>query len=90
MEHLTHDRTVVYNINYHIVWSVKYRRQVLFGPIEESLKEILLNIAQDKGFIIHELNCDRDHVHVFLSAKPKVAPSYIFKTQNSYLMGYAC
>ncbi len=79
MDKLTHDRTSVYNINYHIVWSVKYRRPVLVGVVEESLKEIILNIAQEKDFVIHEFNCDKDHVHVFISAKPKIAPSYIFK-----------
>ncbi|WP_200894247.1 transposase, partial [Aneurinibacillus migulanus] len=26
---IKHARTCVYNVNYHIVWSVKYRRKVL-------------------------------------------------------------
>ncbi|MDD5957213.1 MAG: transposase, partial [Lachnospiraceae bacterium] len=29
MNKYTHGRTCVYNINYHIVWCVKYRRKVL-------------------------------------------------------------
>lgn len=76
---LIHDRTTVYNIGYHIVWSVKYRRKVLTGKIEESLKRILLEIAKEKEFIIEEMECDKDHIHVFASAKPKVAPGYIYK-----------
>ncbi|WP_410795791.1 transposase, partial [Paenibacillus sp. J5C2022] len=28
-ENIKHARTCVYNVNYHIVWSVKYRRSVL-------------------------------------------------------------
>jgi putative transposase len=56
MSKLTHDRTSVYHINYHIVWSVKYRRQVLIGVVEESLKEIIFNIAQEKGFTLQGRN----------------------------------
>ena len=79
MSKLVHDRSVVHNIGYHIVWSVKYRRKVLKGAIEESLKEILFDVANEKGFNIKEIECDEDHIHVFASAKPKVAPSYIYK-----------
>ncbi len=76
---LVHDRTTVYNIGYHIVWSVKYRRKILKGDVEESLKSILRDIATEKDFIIEEIECNEDHVHVFASAKPKISPSYIYK-----------
>lgn len=79
VKNLVHDRTTVHNIGYHIVWSVKYRRQILVGTIEKSLKEILLEVAKEKGFFIKEMECDRDHIHVFASAKPKVPPAYIYK-----------
>ena len=74
---LTHARTSVYNVNYHIVWSTKYRRKVLNSEIEKRLKEILYDVASDKGFIIHELEVgENDHVHMFVSAHPKVSISY--------------
>jgi len=76
---LVYDRTVVHNMGYHIVWSVKYRRCILVGAIETSLKEILGEIALEKGFAIKAMECDKDHIHVFVSAKPKVPPSYIYK-----------
>jgi len=79
MKKLVHDRTTVHNIGYHIVWSVKYRRKVLHGLMERSLKEVLLKIAIEKNFIIKELEVMPDHVHVFVSAKPKVPPTYIYK-----------
>jgi putative transposase len=66
-------------MGYHIVWSVKYRRKILVGQIESSLKDILHGIAEEKGFIIKAMECDLDHIHVFVSAKPKIAPSYIYK-----------
>lgn len=77
---LTHARTSVYNINYHIVWSVKYRRKVLTSDVEKYLKETLQNIAKEKGFIIRSIEVDlMDHVHLFVSAPPKLSPSYIIK-----------
>jgi putative transposase len=79
MNNLIYDRTTVYNIGYHIVWSVKYRCPVIKGPIEKALKQILFIIADEKGFIIKELEVMQDHVHVFVSAKPKISPSYIYK-----------
>ena len=72
-------RTCVYNINYHIVWTVKYRHQILEDEIEKYLKEELLNIANDKGFIIQSIECDKDHIHLFVTAHPKISPSYIVK-----------
>ncbi len=76
---LTHARTAVYNVNYHFVWCVKYRRKVLTGKIDTRLKAILHEISGDKGFIIKSMEVMPDHVHVFASAHPKVAPSYIYK-----------
>ena len=73
-------RTCVYNINYHMVWSVKYRRKVLNEKIEARLKEILLETAEEKGFVIHEAEVgELDHIHVFVSAPPKISISYIAK-----------
>ena len=66
-------------MNYHIVWTVKYRHQILQGEIESYLKEVLLEVAEEKGFIIHAMECDKDHIHLFVSAHPKIAPSYIVK-----------
>lgn len=77
---LKHARTCVYNVNYHIVWSVKYRRKVLTTKIEQYLKDLFQEIAEEKGFevIMVEVG-EQDHIHVFASAHPKVAPSYIVK-----------
>ena len=63
-----------------MVWSVKYRRKVLTGKIEDRLKEMAKEIADDKGFVIHLLEVgEADHVHIFVSAHPKHSISYIAK-----------
>lgn len=79
-----HARTCVYNVNYHIVWCVKYRRKVLSKDVCERLYEILYDVADEKGFSIKEVKVgDMDHVHVFISAPPKISITQIVK----YLKG---
>jgi putative transposase len=58
---------------------VKYRKAVLKGGIDEELKEMFKQIAADKDFIIHTMEVMPDHIHIFASAHPKIAPSYIVK-----------
>lgn len=73
-------RTCVYNVNYHIVWCVKYRKPILTESVQKELKQILYDIADDKGFIIQSCEIgNNDHIHLFVSAHPKLSPSYIVK-----------
>ena len=50
------------------------------SKIETRLKEILLSVAEDKEFIIHEMEVgEADHIHLFVSSHPKNSISYIVK-----------
>lgn len=81
---LVHYRTSVCNINYHVVWSVKYRRKILGAKEEAFLKELVQQIAEDKGFTVHLFECgEQDHVHCFVSGPPKLSITNIVK----YLKG---
>ena len=80
----THARTCVYNINYHIVWCVKYRRKVLSADISNRLIELLKDVGNEKGFSVVECKVgENDHVHCFVSAPPKISVTQIVK----YLKG---
>lgn len=80
----THARTCVYNINYHIVWCVKYRRKVLSADISNRLIELLKAVGDEKGFTVVECKVgENDHVHCFVSAPPKLSVTQIVK----YLKG---
>lgn len=84
MNKYIHARTCVYNINYHIVWCVKYRRKVLSGQIEQRLYELVQEIASEKGFTVIQCKVgENDHVHCFVSAPPKISVTQIVK----YLKG---
>ena len=76
---LIHARTCVYNVNYHLVWSVKYRRKILMEGVDDYLKEVFYDISKNKEFIIQAMEIMPDHVHIFVSAHPKHSPSYIVK-----------
>ena len=81
---LIHARTCVYNVNYHIVWSVKYRRKVLTADVEQYMRELIQEIAHDKGFTVAKFEAGEcDHVHLFVSAPPKLSISLIVQ----YLKG---
>ena len=83
-ENLIHYRTSVCNINYHVVWSVKYSRRILTAEIEAYLKELVNQIADEKGFIVQLFECgEMDHVHCFITAPPKLSVTTIVK----YLKG---
>ena len=81
---LKRTRTCVYNINYHFVWSVKYRRKVLSEEVEAYMRELIYQIAEDKGFTVDEFETGTmDHVHLFVTAPPKLSPSLLIQ----YLKG---
>lgn len=77
-------QTCVYNINYHIVWTVKYRRKVLSPELAEELKTLLTEIGNEKGFAVVQCEVgENDHVHLFVSAPTTISPQQIVK----YLKG---
>ena len=77
---LVHYRTCVCKINYHVVWAVKYRKQVLSEEKAAFLKDLCMHIAEDKGFEVKQFEVgEKDHVHAYISAPPKFSITYIVK-----------
>jgi len=72
-----------YQINYHIVFCPKFRHNALSEPVQIALKEIFVQIANGYEFEILALEIMPDHVHLFVSAKPMIAPTTIVKTLKS-------
>ena len=71
--------SATYNINYHIVWCPKYRRDLLKDKVEEFLKLYIYTIADTKGWTVHALEVMPNHIHIFISAPPFQAPTDIVK-----------
>ena len=72
-----------YQIRYHMVWKVKYSRQILFGERVRFLKQTIQDIAERYEYTVEAVGLDRDHVHVFAGAHPAIAPAKLIQTIKS-------
>lgn len=79
MKNLKHNTTSVVNINYHIIWCPKYRRNVLVGGVETRLKELLPELAEESGCTIDTMEVMPDHIHIFLKGTPTIPIHLIVK-----------
>ncbi|MBN2714125.1 MAG: IS200/IS605 family transposase [Planctomycetes bacterium] len=68
---------------YHVVFTPKYRRKIIFGQYRESIKGIIRNLCRYKGVDIIEGHMMSDHVHLLLS----ISPNYSVSQFMGYLKG---
>lgn len=79
----------VFSLKYHLVWCPKYRRKVLTSPIDDRLKELLLEVAEEFEFTIHAMEVMPDHVHLFVETDPTRSVSEVvsrFKGRSSRVL----
>ncbi len=69
----------VFNIEYHFVWVTKYRYRVLQGDIALRLRELIRQTCDAFEIRIISGVVSKDHVHIFVSAPPSMAPSEIMR-----------
>ncbi len=77
-------KTTIYNVNYHIIWCVKYRRKLLVDYVDKRLKQLLLKKAKDIDIIIEKMETDKDHIHLFVKANPTQAIHWIVQQLKGY------
>ena len=66
-----------YECKYHIVFTPKYRRQVIYGKIRADIGKILRQLCEYKGVEIIEAEACKDHIHMLVSILPKYSVSQI-------------
>ena len=66
-----------YECKYHIVFTPKYRRQVIYGKIRADIGKILRQLCEYKGVEIIEAEACKDHIHMLVSIPPKYSVSQI-------------
>ncbi len=85
-ESLAHTK---WNCKYHIVFALKYRRQVIYGKIRTDIGQILRKLCEYKGVEIVEAEACPDHIHMLVSIPPKYSISQIIgylKEKNSLMI----
>ncbi|MBQ9188460.1 MAG: IS200/IS605 family transposase, partial [Clostridia bacterium] len=60
---------------YHIVFTPKYRRKIIYNQYRESIGKILRQLCNYKGVEILEGHLMPDHVHMLVSIPPKMSIS---------------
>jgi len=69
----------VFNIEYHFVWVTKYRYHVLKGDVALKVRELVRQTCEAFEIRILSGVVSKDHVHLFVSAPPTMAPSEIMR-----------
>lgn len=77
-----------YNVNYHVVFCPKRRKAVLVGNISHDCEVILRNTAESVRCKIENCTIMPDHVHLFVSAPPTIAPHSLVKRLKGATSNY--
>ena len=68
---------------YHIVFALKYRRQVIYKNIRADVGQILATLCKRKGIEIIEVEAMSGHIHMLVRIPPKYSVSEVM----GYLKG---
>ena len=80
------NNNVVYSSKYHCVWTPKYRRSVLVGPIAKRCEQVIRQTAEKYRAEIIALEIMPDHVPVLVEVDPAVRhPPMGQESQGSFL-----
>ena len=64
-----------YVCKYHIVFTPKYRRKIIYFQLRTDIRQIIKNLCKWKGVTIIEGHLMSDHIHLLVSIPPKYAVS---------------
>ena len=68
---------VQYDLQYHLVWTTKYRYKVLNGKIAERTRELIRQSCKSMDITIIKGAISKDHVHILISCPPSISISKI-------------
>ena len=69
----------VFELHYHFVFATKYRKPVLRGDVGQRVRELIREICGSHNVEILRGGVKADHVHLFVSVPPSVAPSRLMQ-----------
>jgi putative transposase len=72
-----------WQIHYHIVFPVKYRKALIDDEVSAIITETAEAIAERYAISMEAIGCDKDHIHLLCGAHPKLAPGRIVQIFKS-------
>ena len=66
---------VQYDLEYHVVWTTKYRYKVLEGKIAERLRDLVRQGCEVRNIKIIKGTVSKSHVHLLVSMPPSISIS---------------
>jgi putative transposase len=72
-----------WQIHYHIVFPVKYRKALLDKEVVEIIRETAIGIQERYAIEVEAIGMDKDHIHILCGAHPKVSPGQIVQIFKS-------
>jgi putative transposase len=75
MEEYKRGSHTMWDCKYHLVWTTKYRYQVLQGDVGQQCRELLGEIARSQEMVIDAGSINRDHVHMLIGIPPYISVS---------------
>ena len=66
-----------WNCKYHIVFTPKYRRQIIYKQISADIGQIIRTLCARKGIEIIEAAAMPDHIHLYVTIPPKYSVSAV-------------
>ena len=66
---------VQYDIQYHLVWTTKYRYRVLNGKIAERARELIRQSCNSMNVDIIKGSIGQEHIHMLVSCPPDLSVS---------------
>jgi len=78
--HKSHNVSVLL---YHFVCPAKYRRVVFTESVDQSLKNVCLEISKRYEIAFIEIGTDKDHVHFLIQSIPMYSPTKIIQLIKS-------
>lgn len=76
---VTHGRGYVYSLQYHIVWTTKYRKSIFVGGIEQDMKNYLFETLKSLDINVLAMEIMPDHIHLLVDCKPQLRLSDAIK-----------
>ena len=72
-----------WQIHYHIVFPVKYRKALLDDEVTQIIEETAQGISERYEIEMEAIGTDKDHIHLLCGVHPKIAPSRIVQIFKS-------